>query len=95
MKISLLKLIQNQSERNPSIKGTEAEKFLKFLLDEDGWGTSERAWQAVFSEYSRKAQQDFIEEMKNAGWISEVMVNHLDVEVKLTEKAKALFTQNP
>lgn len=91
MKISLLKLVEDTTERNPSKSGSEAFKFLKFLLDEDGWGTSEKAWQDVFSSYSRKAQEDFINEMKSGGWISEVMVNHLDVEMKVTDKAKEVL----
>ena len=90
-KISLLKLIQKPSERDPLNKGSEAERFLKILKGEDGWGVSERAWQAIFAECSKKAQEDFIKEMNDNGWITEEMVNHLDAEAKLTEKAKSLF----
>lgn len=92
MKISLLKLVQNPKERDPNVKGSEAQKFLKFLLDEDGWGNSDKAWQLVFAEYSKRAQKEFIEELKMGGWVAEQSVNWLDVELKVTDKGKQIFS---
>jgi hypothetical protein len=91
MKISLLKVVQDPKERDPSIKGSEAEKFLRFLLAQDGWSNSQRAWQQVFSEYNKKAQEDFIKELQDHGWVAEEMVNRLDFELIVTEKGRKLF----
>ena len=90
-KISLLKLIENPAQRHPRIEGTEAKKFLEFLKNEDGRGNSERAWQQVFSEFNKKALSEFINELIQDGWICEELVNHLDIEMNLTNKGKELF----
>lgn len=91
MKISLLKIVQDPHQRDPRVKGSEAEKFLRFLLAEDGWGNAERAWQQVFTEYNKKAQVEFIQELLDHGWVAEEMVDRLDVELKVTEKGRELL----
>ena len=89
--ISLVKLVENEIERDPTKEGSESQKFLKLVLDEDCWGVSEKSWQLLFKNYSKKAQEDFIQEMIDGGWITKVPVNQLDTQIKITSKGEKIF----
>ncbi len=53
---------------------------------------SDKAWHLVFAEYSKRAQEEFTEELKIGGWVAEPSVNRLDVEMMLTDKGKEIFS---
>ncbi len=92
MKISLKKLVENPLERDPSIIGTEARKFLDFLKSNNGYSYYPLSWNNIFSEFNEKAAKDFIEDLLADGWIKKDYINQLDIGIFITDKANNLLT---
>lgn len=91
MKISLLKLIEDSSQRDPKVDGSEAFKFLELLEQLGIYDANPNLQKGLFDQFNPGAAEKFVDELIASGWIDVKLTGRDSQGIFVSDKGKELL----
>ena len=84
--ISIYKIAKDPLHRSVMLPGSEGQRFLRHIHKQIACTYEDLPWQRAYSLSAQKAQEAFVQEMLDEGYLEEVCVCHYERKLRLTQK---------